>query len=191
MSRHPTPWRNVSVLSSHLCLGLPCGPLPLRYTTKSRYAPITFPIRATWPANFILDWVTWIIFGEYKSQTSKLCSLRHCYGTSSHLGPNISSPNRNHIKSDSLRNKDDFYSSRFISGMPTIRLSKRSIRRITKADSSHEILREYLNTFEDIRVERFPSETLNTSIRLVLSESVLAVTRFTIPPVGHYPNISN
>lgn len=62
---------------------------------------------------------------------------------------------------------------------------------ISKADVSHEILREELRTFEQIRVERFSSETLNTSIRLVLSASALDVTRFTTPPVGHYTNTSN
>ena len=185
MPRHPTSWTSILIFSSHLSLCLPCGPFPLGSSQRAGihtcYMSRPFHCSRLNHLNNI---------GEYKSQWSNLCSLLHCHGPSSHLGQNNSAPN--HIRTtDPDWYNVDFYASRFISETPTIRSSKWSIRRITKADSSHEILREEPRTFEQMRVERFSSETLNTSILLVLSTSVLAVTRFTTLPVGHYPNISN
>ena len=69
---HPTSWRSVSILFSHICLGVPSGLFPLRFHTKTLYAPLLSPIRATCPAHFILiGLITRIILGEeYRSFSS-------------------------------------------------------------------------------------------------------------------------
>ena len=87
---HPTSWRSILTLSSYLCLGLSSGLSPSGFPTKILYVPLHFPMHATCPANLILlDIITWIIFGEYRSLSSSLCGLLHSPITLSHLDLHI------------------------------------------------------------------------------------------------------
>ena len=75
---HPTYWRSILILFTHLRLGLPSGLFPSSFPTKTLYAPLSSPIRATCPAHLILlEFITRTILGEeYRSFSSSLCSLQ-------------------------------------------------------------------------------------------------------------------
>ena len=88
---HPTSWKSILILSSHLRPNLPGGLFHSGFPTKSLYTSYPSPIRATCPAHLILlDFITRTILGEeYRALSSSLCSFLHSPVTSSLLGPNI------------------------------------------------------------------------------------------------------
>ena len=62
---HPTSWRSILILSTHLRLGLPSGFLPSIFHTKTLYTPLSSPICATCPTHLILlDFITRTILGN-------------------------------------------------------------------------------------------------------------------------------
>ena len=84
---HPTSWRSVLILSTHLRLGLPSGLLPSGSPPRP-YTPPLLTYMCHMP--ILLDFITRTILGEeYKSFSSLLCNLLHSPITSSLLGPNI------------------------------------------------------------------------------------------------------
>ena len=76
---HPTSWRPIFILSSHLRLGLPSGLFPSVFPTKTLYTRLCSPLRSTCPSHLILlNFINRTIFGEeFRSLSSSLCSFHH------------------------------------------------------------------------------------------------------------------
>jgi len=87
---HPTSWRSILILSSHLRLGHPSGlfpsnfpPEPLIRLSSTSYVLHAQPI-------VLLDFINRKVSGDqHRSLSSSLCSFLHFPVTSSLLGPNI------------------------------------------------------------------------------------------------------
>jgi hypothetical protein len=79
MPPHPTSWRSILILSSHLHLVPPSGLFPSCFPTKFLYKPLLSPIRTTCPTHLnLLYLINWTILGEeYISLSSSLCSFLH------------------------------------------------------------------------------------------------------------------
>jgi len=86
---HPTSWIPISILPSHLCLGLPSFTFP-QVTPPILCMFLSSPTCAICPAHrILLDLITWIMFGEYRSLSSSLRSFLQSPVTSPLLGTNI------------------------------------------------------------------------------------------------------
>ena len=102
---HPTSWRSILILSSHLRLGLHSGLFPSCFPTKILYTSLPSPIRATspHPSLILRDFITHTMSGEkYRSLSSSLCSFLHSLFTSSLIDPNIFL-NTHHLECTKIR----------------------------------------------------------------------------------------
>ena len=88
---HPTTWKSILILFSHLRLGLPSGLFPAGFHTKILHTPLLSPIRATCSAcHIFLNFITRTTFGEeYRSFSYSWCNFLQSPVTSSLLGLNI------------------------------------------------------------------------------------------------------
>ena len=90
---HPTSWRSILILSTHLCLGLPSGSFP-PVSPPRPYTPplLTHTRHMPSPSHSSRFYHPHNIGEEYKSFSSSLCNLLHSPVTLSLLGPNIQLP---------------------------------------------------------------------------------------------------
>jgi hypothetical protein len=89
MTPHSTSQRSILISSSHLHLRLQSDVFFTGFPTKTLNVSLLCPTRATSLADLILlDWITWLIFGEEYRLSPSLCSFLHSPVTSSLLSPN-------------------------------------------------------------------------------------------------------
>ena len=76
---HPTSWRFILILSSHLHLCLPNGFFPSGFPTKTLHMSVLSPIHATCPTHpILLDFITQTILDEqYRFLSSSLSCIAY------------------------------------------------------------------------------------------------------------------
>ena len=74
---HPTSWRSILILSSHLQLGLPSGLFPPDFPTKTLYTPFPHTRYMPRPPHFSRFITRTILGEEYRTIRSSLCSFLH------------------------------------------------------------------------------------------------------------------
>ena len=91
MPPHPTSWRFILILPSHLRLSLPSSLFPSVLPTQTIYKPLLSPIHTKCSADLILlNFITRTIMGKaYRSLSSSLCRFLNSPVISSLLGQTL------------------------------------------------------------------------------------------------------